>query len=127
MRDEVTSHGAKFILVTLSNPVQVDPDPGARQAFMTQIGATNLFYPDLRLRALADRERIPVLNVAPELQQYAEAHKVYLHGFAATKTFGHGHYNEQGHELVGRLLAEKVRAETAPGGGAGPKAFGQVD
>jgi len=108
-RDEVTSRGAKFIVVTMANPIQVDPNPEVGQEFMRRIGARNLFYPDLRIRALCEREGIPVLNLAPALQQYAETHKVYLHGFAATNTLGHGHYNEQGHELAGQLIAEKVR------------------
>jgi hypothetical protein len=111
IRDEVRSHGAKFIVVTLSNPAQDDPNPEVRQAFMRRIGAHDLFYPDLRLKALCERESIPILNLGPEFQQYAETHKVYLHGFTVTKTLGRGHFNEQGHELAGRLIAEKVREE----------------
>jgi hypothetical protein len=111
IRDEVRSHGAKLIVVTLSNPIQDDPHPEVRQAFMSGIGAHSLFYPDLRLKALCEREGIPVLNLAPEFQHYAETHKVYLHGFTVTKTLGRGHLNERGHELAGRLIADKVREE----------------
>src|SRR5215472_4117596 len=114
MRDEVHSRGTRLIVVTLSNPIQDDPNPEVRQEYMRRIGAHSLFYPDLRIKALCEGEGISILNLALALQQYAETHKVYLHGFTATNTLGHGHYNEQRHELAGCLIAEKVRAELQP-------------
>ena len=108
---EVKEHGARFLVVTLSNPIQVHPDTSAREAFMRRLGVPDLFYPDRRFKALGDREGFAVFNLAPELQAYAEQHKVYLHGFAPD--LGNGHWNERGHAVAGELLAQKLCAAAA--------------
>jgi hypothetical protein len=56
-----------FVVVTLSNGVQVHPQPAAREAFMRRVGAIDLFYPDRRLKSLGDREDFPVIMLAPAL------------------------------------------------------------
>ena len=106
MRDEVEDRGAKFVVMTGSNGPQVFPDPTRRSELMLRFGATDLFYPDLRIRALGERERVTVFTLAPELQAYAEQHKIYLHGFGAN--VGNGHWNAEGHRAVGELLAQKL-------------------
>jgi diphthamide synthase (EF-2-diphthine--ammonia ligase) len=106
MRDEVKSRGVKFLVVTLSNGIQVHPDPQGRRAFMQNVGATDLFYPDQRIRALCEREGINVLTLAPVLQSYAEQQKVFLHGF--DKNIGSGHWNALGHRIAGELIARKI-------------------
>ncbi|HEY6188058.1 MAG TPA: SGNH/GDSL hydrolase family protein [Pyrinomonadaceae bacterium] len=106
MRDEVESRGVKFMVVTLSNGIQVHPDPQARRSFMQKVGATDLFYPDQRIRALCEREGIAVLTLAPLLQAYAEQQKVFLHGF--DKNIGNGHWNTLGHRVAGELIAQKI-------------------
>ena len=109
MRDEVTARGAKFLLVTTSTPIQVNPDRTLRVRYMNKLGVRTLFYPDLRLQALGQREGIPVLNLAPRLQTHAEQQKVFLHGFGSN--LGVGHWNELGHRLAGEMIAERIRAE----------------
>jgi hypothetical protein len=109
MRDEVKSHDAKFLVVTLSNGIQVHPEPAAREAFMHRVGAQDLFYPDKRIAALCEHESIAVLTLAPSLQAYAEQHKVFLHGFG--KEIGNGHWNELGHRVAGEMIAEKLCAK----------------
>lgn len=106
MNDEVKSRGAKFLVVTLSNGVQVHPFAQARRDFMQRVGATDLFYPDERIRALGERNGFTVLNLAPALQSYAEQRKVFLHGFG--ENIGNGHWNTTGHAIAGELIAEKV-------------------
>lgn len=106
MRDEVTSKGAHFLLVTLDNPVQVYPDASLRLAYMKHLGVDTLFYPDFRLRDLGQREGISVLTLAPILQSYADQQRIFLHGFSSQ--VGHGHWNEAGHRLVGKLIAGKI-------------------
>jgi lysophospholipase L1-like esterase len=106
MRDEVKGKGARFLVVTLSNGIQVHPDAQARRAFMERVGATDLFYPDERLRALGARAGVNVLNLAPALQSYAEQHKLFLHGF--DKNIGNGHWNTEGHARAGELIAQKI-------------------
>jgi hypothetical protein len=106
MRDEVAARGARFVVVTLSNGIQVHPDPPARDAFMRRAGATDLFYPDKRIESLGARAGFTVFTLAPELQAYAERNKVFLHGFGAS--LGNGHWNAEGHRVAGELLTQKL-------------------
>jgi hypothetical protein len=39
IRNEVTSHGSRFVVITLSNPPQVVPNAKLRQAFMERMGS----------------------------------------------------------------------------------------
>ncbi len=107
MRDEVREHGAKFILVTLSNGIQVNPDAALRKTFARQLGVNDLFYPDRRIEALAVKESIPHLILAPKLAEYAEKNKVFLHGFPNT-SMGEGHWNENGHLSAAEMIANKL-------------------
>jgi hypothetical protein len=106
MREEVSGHGAKFVVVTLSNGPQVHTDPKLREEFKRRLGITDLFYPDNRIKELCLRERIPVLTLAPELQEFAELNKVSLHGFGSN--LGNGHWNVLGHRVAGELIAKKL-------------------
>lgn len=106
MRDEAKQEGAKFIMVIGSNPIQVAPEPAVRQRFLDYIGATDLFYPNRRLKALADGEQIDLQDLSQPMQSYAEQHKVYLHGFGSD--IGNGHWNPDGHRLAAELIAEKI-------------------
>ncbi|HEV7893043.1 MAG TPA: SGNH/GDSL hydrolase family protein [Pyrinomonadaceae bacterium] len=106
MSAEVRGHGARFLLVTLSNGIQVYPEPSARKAFADRLGVEDLFYPERRFRALGEREGFPVLNLAPELQHLADERKLFLHGFG--RELGNGHWNEDGHRIAGEMLAENL-------------------
>ncbi|HWS53097.1 MAG TPA: hypothetical protein VN228_03185, partial [Pyrinomonadaceae bacterium] len=112
MHREVSERGARFVVATLSNPIQAHPDPSAREAFARRLGVSDLFYPERRFKALGEREGFPVFNLAPDLQAYAERHKVFLHGFPPDP--GNGHWNETGHRVAGHLLAEKLCQAVAP-------------
>jgi len=104
MSHEVKAHGARFVLVTLSTPIQVYPDATYRNAYLNRVGGTDLFYPEHRLNALGTREGFPVLNLAPALQVYADQHHAFLHGFPNTRE-GTGHWNALGHRLAGEFIA----------------------
>jgi hypothetical protein len=106
MRDEVTAKGAKFVVVTLSNGPQVLPNPQAREIFKKWFGVTDLFYPDNRIRSFCMREGVSVLTLAPELQEFAERNKTFIHGFG--KNVGNGHWNATGHRVAGELIAKKI-------------------
>jgi hypothetical protein len=109
MSDEVGRRGARFVVTTVSSGPQVLPDPAARESFARRFGATDLFYPDLRVRAVGQHHGFTVFNLAPELQTYAEQRRLYLHGFGAD--IGNGHWNADGHRAAGELLAQKLCAE----------------
>jgi hypothetical protein len=103
VRDEVRSHGARLLVVTGSNGIQVNPDASVRERFTRELKVEDLLYPERRIRALGEREGIEVLNLAPPLLDYAEREHAFLHG-----TDGHGHWNALGHKLVGDLLAQRL-------------------
>jgi hypothetical protein len=105
-RDEVTAKGAKFVVVTLSNGPQVLPNPDSRENFKKWFGITDLFYPDNRIKSFCTHEGIPVLTLAPELQEFAERNQTFLHGFGAN--VGNGHWNATGHRVAGELIAKKI-------------------
>jgi len=106
MQHEVQSKGAEFLVVTLSTGNQVYPDAAARRTYIQRLGQPNYFYPDLRIRVLGDREGFAVLNLAPELQKYADQHHVFLHGFGRQP--GTGHWNLLGHRVAGEMIARHV-------------------
>ncbi len=109
IRNETETNGARFLVVTLSNGIQVFPDAAPRRAFLEKIGAGDIFYPDKRIKNLGAREKFTVYNLAPELQLYAEQNKVFLHGFGAN--LGNGHWNAEGHRVAGELLSQKLCEE----------------
>ncbi|HEX8149428.1 MAG TPA: SGNH/GDSL hydrolase family protein [Pyrinomonadaceae bacterium] len=106
MNAEVKGRGARFYVVTLSNGIQVYPDPAAREAFRQRVGAADLFYAERRLRAVGEREGFPVYNLAPDLQAYADSNRIFLHGFGAQR--GNGHWNEDGHRVAGEMLTHRL-------------------
>jgi hypothetical protein len=109
LRDDSRAAAAEFWVATLSNSPQVYPDPGVRRAFMRRIGVADLFYPDRRIRALGEREGIPVITLAMPLAEYAERHREFLHGFSVS-TQGVGHWNKTGHRVAGEIIAAELCA-----------------
>jgi hypothetical protein len=107
VHQEAAAHGARFLVVTLSNGIQVYPDPAVRRAFAQHLGLHDLFYPDLRIKALGQRLGFPVLNLAPPLQAYAERNHVFIHGFS-NSGLGFGHWNKAGHRYGGGLIAASL-------------------
>jgi hypothetical protein len=107
MRDEVSQRSAKFVVVTLSNAIQVYPDPVVRQNFMRRISVSTVFYPNERLKALASREQIDLLDLAEPMQAYADQNHVFLHGFGSDLG-GNAHWNQSGHRLAADLITQKL-------------------
>jgi lysophospholipase L1-like esterase len=114
MKREAEATGARFALVSLTTPIQVDPDAAKRQAFAKALGATDLDYPDRRLAEASARDGIDFLALASPLREIATREKVYLHGFPNTAP-GEGHWNARGHKEaareIGRWLCGTVFAK----------------
>ena len=104
---EVGDIGAAFVLVSLSNSIQVHPDPALRRDFAARLGVDDLFYPDRRLQALARREGWFTIALAEPFQAHAEAREVCLHGFANAMPCA-GHWNAAGHRLAGEIIARRL-------------------
>lgn len=110
MNTEVKAKGVEFLVVTLSNGVQVWPDPEVRTVFARKIGAKDLLYPDRRIETYCKGQGVNVLSLAPKLADYAAANQVFLHGFDAD--IGNGHWNADGHRAAGKMLTEYVCSMT---------------
>lgn len=106
IRDEAQSRNAKLVVVTLTNGIQVYPDARVRDIFMKRVGVTDLFYPDNRIRTLAEREHIPSVSLVQDMQAYADQNKVFLHGFG--NSLGNGHWNPTGHRVAGESIARRI-------------------
>ena len=103
---EVKSRDARFLLVIVSDPLQVYPGAEARNAELRKAKAPDVFYLNRRLEALGQREGFPVLSLSEPMQRYADEHRVFLHGFPGG--MGRGHWNEKGHLMAGQSIAAAV-------------------
>jgi len=104
VRDEAQRQGARFLLVSLTNPGQVPPDPEQMRRHARKLGEPDLFHPERRLQALAEQEGMEAILLAESFSRHAAEHRVYLHGFANTQ-WGGGHWNERGHALAAELIS----------------------
>jgi hypothetical protein len=107
MNEEVQQRKAQFIIATLSIGIQVHPDSNIKSQFMERAGVDNLFYPDNRIRVLAEKNKISHVILAPKLADYSQRTGEFLHGFEKTK-MGVGHWNENGHRMGGHFISEKI-------------------
>lgn len=105
MGDEVKEKNADFMVTTISDSFQVLPNLQWTDDFRAANNLPNLFYADTRIREFGAQEGIPVYNLAGPLWDEAKATGKCLHGFDNALTCG-GHWNEDGHRVVGEILAE---------------------
>ena len=98
--------------MTLSNAIQVHPDPEVRRIYREGLGVEDLRYPDRRVAAVGARAGFETLELVPHLRAVAEERGHHLHGFPNTRP-STGHWNEEGHEVAGARIAEWICAELA--------------
>ena len=104
---EARVRDAQFLLMTLSNPLQLFPEKSVREAVLRERGIPDFFYPERRLQRLAEGENFPILTLAPKLQRMVDEEDIVLHGFDNTN-FGKGHWNEEGHRRAAELMVPFV-------------------
>jgi hypothetical protein len=128
MNREVKARHALFLVVTLSNSIQVYPDAAVRDKFARNHEFSDIFYADNRVESFCRSHGINVLSLAEPFQRYADAHRVYFHGFENTQ-LGYGHWNSEGHRLAGEMIEARIcemldrnRQVEPPSAGAGPDA-----
>lgn len=107
MHREVKAKHAAFVIATLTNGVQVDPDPAVREDLASRLGVEDLNFAGQRIAALAERMHCPAIVLAEKMAAHAEQHGVHLHGFENTK-LGTGHWNADGHRVAGELVAAEL-------------------
>lgn len=112
MNKDVTDKGARFVVVTASNGVQVLPNPEQRTSFAKRLGTPDLLYPDRRIAEFCRARAIPVITLAPALADHAARENVYLHGFEGN--LGYGHWNQAGHTVAGREIAKHLCESLLP-------------
>jgi len=105
MDQEVKKRGKPFLLTTLSNGIQVNPNSEKSTSFFKKLGVTDPFYPDHQLALLAEKHKIAHLTLAPMLQKWAEKNHTCVHGFNGVCD---GHWNQNGHRLAGQAMAKEV-------------------
>jgi hypothetical protein len=115
---DVRQHRAGFLLATLTNAIQVDPDVGKRERFAAVLGVPDLLYPDHRIEALARAEKVPFAALVPPLGAWAAENQTCVHGFENALPCA-GHWNENGHRLAGEELAAALCADVVPALAAG--------
>jgi hypothetical protein len=114
MNDLSQRMGARFVVTTVPDAVQVDPSAERRLEFEARIGADDLLYPDEQIAKMGSEAGFAAYPLTKELQEIAEARQVYMHGFKNTR-LGFGHLNDDGHKLVAEVLATKLCNPTALG------------
>ncbi len=107
MHEEVRAHKAKFVVVELNNAVQVHPNPAFIANAAKELGGNDVEEPDRRLRRLSEVRGFDFVSLTEPMRSTAQREKIYFHGFANTSP-GSGHWNEQGHAIAGRLIAEAL-------------------
>lgn len=112
IRDEVSRHNAEFWLFMLDMPGQVDPDPLETANLRKRLGVDTLFRSEQLLGDFAAHQGIQHMALAPALTQYAVEHNLVLHGFQGMPR-NTGHLNENGHRIVGQLIAKTLRENSA--------------
>ena len=107
INDEVKRKNKKFILVSLSNPIQVNIELNKINKFIKKNKISDIFYPEKRLKNLSKKNSIQFIQISQKMREIALKNKVYFHGFNNTK-LGEGHWNEAGHDLASRLISKEI-------------------
>ena len=111
LANEVAANGSTLWITTLANTAQITPDLEARRALERELGVDDLYYPDRRIRGVAEAIGVPVISLAEPMADYAARHRVHLQGgYTARVPEGAGHWNERGYQLAADLVGERICA-----------------
>jgi lysophospholipase L1-like esterase len=100
LAEEVAAHGARFALVSVGTPEQVEDDLG-RTMLQALPAGVDLERPDRRLRAICDAREIPCLFLAPHLHAVEASSGARLYGFGERRG---GHWNAAGHRAAAQAI-----------------------
>ncbi len=100
-RELCDAHGARFVVVAITNPPQVWDE--ARTYFAEHKPELDLDDPDRRLADFCGRNGIAFLTLVPEFLQHHRDSGDLMHGFG--EQAGLGHWNQTGHRLAANRIA----------------------
>ncbi len=104
----VAAAGSDFLLVAVSSPHQVHPDPEHRRRRLEEIEkGTDLLYWNKRLGRLAEREGIAYLSLSEPFLLDAQATGRCLHGFENMLPCD-GHWNREGHRMAADQITKAI-------------------
>ena len=104
---EINSNKKDFILVSLSNPIQVHPSEKVYKQFLKKNDISDIFYPENRLEEFSKRNNIKYIQISKRMRSVALKNNVFFHGFENTK-LGIGHWNILGHKTAGEIISQDV-------------------
>lgn len=111
---QVAANGSELWIVTLANAAQTTPNLPARRALERRYHVDSLFYPDHRIRDLAQAHGIPVVTLAEPLADYAAKTGEWLNGgYNEAFPRGTGHWNETAHRLAAEIVGDRLCAGSA--------------
>ena len=104
--EEIKRDTPRFLLAIASSNFQVHPEREKREGFLQFSGATELFYAENRLAAIAANHQIPTAFLGPAMLAAADGKGVFYHGFPGS--IGSGHWNSTGHAFVAKALKREI-------------------
>ncbi len=107
INNEVKINNKDFILVSLSTPIQVNPNKNETEKYKIENNINDIFYPEKRLRKFSKDNSIKFIELAQKMSDLAVKNNVYFHGFNNTK-LGTGHWNVAGHHQASKLISENL-------------------
>jgi len=112
--NEVRVQHKKFLLVDITNGIDVYPDLDIKRKYMKEIGVQDLDYPHNRIERLAHHEGMPLIGLKHDFNEYAVKHNSYLHGFPKTG-LGFGHWNKTAHALAAEIISARICSDARGG------------
>jgi hypothetical protein len=108
LKTEVEKNGSKFLLVILTDAIQILPNPKDAVRKLTKIEPPHDFdvdYPNNRLVGFAIDNDIDYINLLPRFRQYAKIHKLREPYFSFKND---GHWSKLGHKVAADFIAPEI-------------------
>ncbi len=107
INDEVKKKNKNFILVSLTTPIQVNPNMNEVEKYKAKNNINDIFYPEKRLSKFSKKNSIKYIGLAQKMSNLAIKNNIYFHGFKNTE-LGTGHWNKLGHNQASKLISENI-------------------
>lgn len=102
---EARRQGARLAVFEVPASHEGVPDAARADALAKYFGTPEVDYPVRHATATFARLGVPFKPLTPVFRDVSRRERVYLNGFARTRTLGRGHWNERGHTVATAALA----------------------